>query len=66
MAKDLIKLHTVKGETIAVFPGDFIIVDNGDHRSLYTDTYDYNNEEDDATSIDVIESLDEIINQNND
>lgn len=62
MGKKLIKLHTVKGETIAVFPGDFIIVDNGNRRSLYDDIYDYETNE---PRIDVTESLDEIINLNN-
>lgn len=61
MGKKLIKLHTVKVETIAVSPSDFIVVDKGNHRSLYADTYDYV----DDTSIDVIESLEEIINLTN-
>lgn len=62
MGNKLIKLHTVKGETIAVVPSDFIIVDNDNHRSLYDDAYDYNGKE---NEIDVIESLDEIIHLNN-
>lgn len=64
MGKKLIKLHTVEGQEIAVCAADYIIVNECDHRAMYDDQIDYR--DDDETGICVTESLDRIINQNND